>query len=478
MDTSGNRAWKVETNGVNVVPDGEKTARLRDLFWLWFGANIGILGILYGVIIMGFHLGFLQAILAAGIGSLSFVLVGVLSVAGRDGGLPMFVLSRTVFGFIGNRAPALVNWLNLLGWESVMAITGALSLQALFDILPGVKATAGSLITGAVVFIFLVAVFSLFGYATLVFVQKIAVWVFGGLTLWVILLLLRHTTWQGLMLAPSGSWFRGFLPAVSIIIAGTGISWSVAAADYSRYVSRQSSTRSLILAVALGGAIPLFVLMLTGILVASRMPDLASAANPIAVIGSALPGWMTIPYLIAVVGGLIAEANLSLYSSGLNLMAMGVRLPRQKTIWFDAVITLLTAGYVLFFRPDFIASFEAFLTLIGVGLAAWAGVFLADWWWLRRHSGYGAENLSQTRLHPQTAQFNWFVLLSWGVGIGVGLLLTATSLYTGPLAKGVFAVSNLGVIVAFLLSGLLNSAALILRRREVSRSGSSYHSPS
>ncbi len=477
MDVSGNRAWKIETNGVNVVPDRERTARPRDLFWLWFGANIGILGILYGVIIMGFHLGFLQATLAAGVGSLSFVLVGVLSVAGRDGGQPMFVLSRNVFGSVGNRAPALVNWLNLLGWESVMVITGALSLQALFDTLFGLRATAESLIAGGVTFTFLVAVFSLFGYATVVLVQKIAVWGFGGLTLWVIMLLLRRAPWHGLMLAPDGSWLRGFLPAVSIIIAGTAISWSVAAADYSRYVSRQSSARSLVLAVTLGGAIPLFVLMLTGILVANRMPNLASAANPIAAIGSALPGWMTIPYLIAVVVGLIAEADLSLYSSGLNLMAMGVRLPRQKTIWIDAVITLAAAGYILFFRPDFISSFEAFLTLIGVGLAAWAGAFVADWWWLRRHSGYAVENRDEKGgLIAKISQFNWLTLLSWGVGVGVGLLLTATSLYTGPLAKGVFAVSNLGVTAAFAISGVLNTAALIVRRRRVFSSGAPFRS--
>lgn len=454
MDSSGNRPWKMETNGVNVIPDEEKTARPRDLFWLWFGANIGILGIVYGVIIVGFHLSFLQAVLAAGIGSLSFVLVGVLSVAGRDGGVPMFVLSKAVFGLVGNRAPALVNWLNLLGWESVMMITGALSLQALFDTFFGLGTTAGSLIAGVAVFAFLVVAFSLFGYATLILVQKIAAWGFGGLTLWVILSLLRHAAWRKFMFEPGGHWIQGFLPAVSIVIAGTGISWAVAAADYSRYVSRRESTRSLVFAVTLGGAIPLFALMLTGILVASRMPNLAVAANPIASIESALPRWMAIPYLIAVVGGLIAEADLSLYSSGLNLMAMGIRLPRQKTIWIDAVITLSVTGYVLFFRPDFISAFEAFLTLIGVGLAAWAGVFVVDWRGGRRHAGYSVK----------IPRFHWPALASWGIGVGAGLAMTATPLYTGPLALGVFSVSNLGVLAAFFLSGFLNAMALIMRK--------------
>jgi hypothetical protein len=38
-----NRPWPVETNGINKIPDRLRTGSVRDLFWIWFAANIGIL---------------------------------------------------------------------------------------------------------------------------------------------------------------------------------------------------------------------------------------------------------------------------------------------------------------------------------------------------------------------------------------------------------------------------------------------------
>ncbi|QQE79679.1 cytosine permease [Alicyclobacillus sp. SO9] len=446
-----NQLWKSELNGVNVIQDDEKTATPRDLFWIWFGANIGILGILYGGIIVGFKLSFLQSILAAAMGALSFALVGLLSLSGRDESVPMFVLSRRVFGHRGNWGPGVVNWINLLGWESVTVVTGTLTLQALISDVFRVPTTLFTGIVSLVVFIGLVISFSLFGYMTLLFIQKVASWGFGTLTLFVIFLLLRHATWTGAVFTSSGQWVTGFLPAVSIIVAGTGISWAPAAADYSRYVSRSAKSGRLGWAVTLGGAIPLFVLMLTGILIAHHVLNLVSSPNPILTIGSALPGWMSPVYLVTVIGGLLAEADLSLYSSGLNLMGIGIQLPRKKTIWIDAVITIVVTVFVIFIRKNFFSPFEAFLTLMGVSLAAWSGVFLGRW--MNRHRF----NRDFFQHHETGQPTNWYALGSWGISVVVGLLFTTTSIYTGPLAKGVFSVSNLGIVLAFLVGIFLQS---------------------
>ncbi len=75
---------------------------------------------------------------------------------------------------------------------------------------------------------------------------------------------------------PSGSWLTGFLPAVSVIAAGTGISWAIAGADYSRYQSPSSSSKSIFAAVMGGACLPLMLLMLAGILLSVQLPDLAS----------------------------------------------------------------------------------------------------------------------------------------------------------------------------------------------------------
>lgn len=84
----------------------ERTDRPRSLFFLYCAANIGILGLVYGAIIVGFQLSFLQAVLATVIGSFSFGIVGLMSLAGRDTGAVTFVLSRASFGFRGNLIPS------------------------------------------------------------------------------------------------------------------------------------------------------------------------------------------------------------------------------------------------------------------------------------------------------------------------------------------------------------------------------------
>jgi len=70
-----------------------------ELFWVWFAANLGIIGIVYGAIIASLGLDLWQGTVVAIVGSaLSFLLVGVLGVAGKRAGLPMLVLSRLPFG--------------------------------------------------------------------------------------------------------------------------------------------------------------------------------------------------------------------------------------------------------------------------------------------------------------------------------------------------------------------------------------------
>lgn len=103
------------------------------LIFIWFAANLGILGIVYGAVIVSYGLSFLQSILIAIIGPLSFVLVGYISVAGRDSGAITFMLSRAPFGFKGNHIPALIGWVGQVGWLSVNVSTGTLTLLALFN---------------------------------------------------------------------------------------------------------------------------------------------------------------------------------------------------------------------------------------------------------------------------------------------------------------------------------------------------------
>lgn len=72
-------ALKVESNGVNYVPESERYGHASGLFPVWFSWNVSILGITYGIYVYSLGLSVWQAISAGIIGYLlSFFLVGFL----------------------------------------------------------------------------------------------------------------------------------------------------------------------------------------------------------------------------------------------------------------------------------------------------------------------------------------------------------------------------------------------------------------
>lgn len=116
------------------VPERDKTLTPGKLFYNWFAANVGIMGFVYGAIIVSYQLSFVQAILAAFIGSLSFLIPGWVAMIGQKEGVTTFKLSRAAYGIYGNKIPNLIAWINMVGWLAVNIITGTLLLLSLFRI--------------------------------------------------------------------------------------------------------------------------------------------------------------------------------------------------------------------------------------------------------------------------------------------------------------------------------------------------------
>ena len=110
----------IEANGINVIAESERKGTPRTLFWPWCASNISVFGVAYGSYFLGFGVSFWQATIAGLLGTvLSFVLVGLVSLAGKRGSAPTMVLSRAAFGVRGNAAPTGVSWVLFVGWEGV-----------------------------------------------------------------------------------------------------------------------------------------------------------------------------------------------------------------------------------------------------------------------------------------------------------------------------------------------------------------------
>lgn len=186
---AGHSAGQLETRGIEPVPEHECNGNPLQLFWVWFAANISILGLPLGATLVAFHqLAIWQVVIVALIGAGgSFALVGVISIAGRRGRAPSLTLSRAVFGVRGNIGPTLVSLISRVGWETVNTTTAAFVLLALSSILFNTPTEAKSAPLLTLVFIAIFTLLTLavsgLGHATLLLIQKWATYVFGALNL-------------------------------------------------------------------------------------------------------------------------------------------------------------------------------------------------------------------------------------------------------------------------------------------------------
>src|SRR5688500_15985201 len=93
------RRLGVETTGIEIIDEADRTASPRDLFWPWFAANVSVFGISYAAFVLGFGISFWQAVVVTIVGIVvSFALCGIIALAGKRGSAPTMVLSRAAFG--------------------------------------------------------------------------------------------------------------------------------------------------------------------------------------------------------------------------------------------------------------------------------------------------------------------------------------------------------------------------------------------
>ena len=461
MDTtqSAGSGFRVEQNGINVIADGERKGVPRQLFWPWFSANISILAVSYGAYVLGFGISFWQALVVGVIGVVfSFLLCGFVAVAGKRGSAPTMVLSRAVFGVRGNRLASGISWLLTVGWETVLVITATLATATVFERL-GAGGGVGTQVVALVVVAGLVVGAGVLGFDVIMRVSSVITIVAAVLTVVYIVLAAPTIDLGAVAAAPAGD-VGAVVGALVLVMTGFGLGWVNVAADYSRYLPRGSSGRGVVGWTTLGGAAGPLLLLAFGLLLAGSSPDLAEAigADPVGALAAALPTWFLVPFVLVAVLGLVGGAVLDIYSSGLALLATGLRVSRPTAALVDGAIMVLGSVYVVFVAGDFQAQFIGFLITLGVPVAAWCGIMLADV--ALRRAPYAEDDLY--RPSGRYGDVQWFPVavvvvasvLGWGLVTNSNAAwLTWQGYLLGPIGgrEGAWAYANLGVLLALVL---------------------------
>ena len=449
----------IEPHGTNFISEEERHGSARSLFWPWAAGNVSLLALSYGSFFLGFGISFWQATWAAIIGTVgSFVLVGVSSLAGKRSNAPTMTLSRAAFGVKGNVLPGFLSYLIFVGWETVLVSLATLAAQTVFARLGHINHNVAGIL-GFLVAASLTVFGGVLGFHTIMKIQR---WLTSAtiiLTAGYIALTFHKINWHAVQSIHSGS-KAGFIGAMILGVTGIGLGWVNSAADYSRYLPRKTSSRAVIGWTVFGSSIVPVILVIYGALLAGSSKDLSAAiaTDPIGALTTILPTWYLIPFAIVAILGLVGGAILDLYSSGITLVSIGLPVKRHIAASFDAAIMMFGTIYFVWIAPNFSVPFQGCLITLGVPIAVWSAIFVADI--LMRKSDYAEAELFSTTGRYGIYNYRSIGLVVVGTIVGWGFV-------TNPLASwlswqgyflgliggksGAWSGANVGVLVALVI---------------------------
>ncbi|MFF3624284.1 purine-cytosine permease family protein [Streptomyces sp. NPDC002467] len=415
--------FKVETHGIDPIPDEERHGSAMDLFWLWFGSNLTFTYVINGALAVAFGLSFWQATAVVVVSGLSFFAVSAAGLSGIRTGTATLVISRAAFGVRGNFPAGVLNWVVSIGYTIVNTVVGTLALELILaqtGLAEGKPARAlALLITLALTF-----TVAMWGHATVQFAERWAAYVLAaGFGVLLVLVLPGADT-----SAPSSApGLSGWSLAFVVMLAGP-FSYLPMPADYTRYLPRTTSLKSITWTGALGGLVSSVALGVAGVAAATQtdMTDAVAGAQGL------LPGWFRPLFLALVLGGSVTNSIITLYSSSLNLQVLGIPWSRARALGISAAVTAVGSLAALFLT-DFTTSLLSFLSLLIIVFAPWGGVFLADMLLRRCHYDADALHGGSTGAYWYRAGYHPAGMAALVAGMVFAALTCDSALWTGPL---------------------------------------------
>ena len=449
-------AFNLEINGPNTIQESERKGSARSLFWPWAGANVSLLALSYGSFFLGFGISFRQATWAAFIGTIcSFFLVGISSLAGKRSNAPTMVLARASFGVKGSIVPGFLSYFIFVGWETVLVSLATLATGTVFSRIGGLDQNL-ALILGFVIAVSLTVFGGVLGFSIIMKLQKILTVITVVMTVVYIALTIDTVNWSAVTAIKDGS-TQGFIGALIFGITGIGLGWVNCAADYSRYLPRSVSSKAVVGWTVFGASVVPIILVIYGAALSASSKDLneAIAMDPIGALTSLLPTWFLIPFALVAILGLVGGAILDLYSSGLALVSIGVPIKRHQAAIIDALIMLAGSIYIVWIADNFFYPFQGFLITLGVPVAVWSAIFVADV--IMRKKAYSQTDLYNPQGMYGSINKGSIALMAIGTGVGWGFVtntfapwLSWQGYLLGVIGgkEGPWAYANVGVIFA------------------------------
>lgn len=364
----------IETEGVDVIPESDRTRGFWGIFVIWAGFSIVITNFLLGSLTV-------NAGLTTGIAALvvSILAVGVIVYLGTkiaaEEGTAGTTAMRAAFGINGRAIPALATVLATVGWFGVQTGIVASSTQGILQNF-GVSFPFMFEILALVLGLVMASV-AIFGYESIEVLNKIAVPIMAVL---LALVMYQIVTQYGLNLSAGGGGMS-FWAALNVFPAATA-AFLIVAMDYGRYGTPEDSSGPS-WGATLAWVVFGIVLAVIGILAAQAAGDW----NPVNIMVELGLGWVGLLLLVA---GSWTTNVTNVYVGGIALSQLTGMNRAGMTTLTGAIGTVLAIAGIFSF-----GGITAFLSALTITLVPTTGVLLVHYFLFEK--GFDSEALFQKR---------------------------------------------------------------------------------
>ncbi|MFM6971352.1 MAG: purine-cytosine permease family protein [Rhodoluna sp.] len=466
----------IEHVDLSSVPNSTRRSKPVSQFWAWLALGGSVLPVGLAWIVSQSEISFSQAALAIFAGTFaSALVVAIGALAGKRSGLPTLMLSRAAFGIYGNIAPGFVLTVVRFFWSmAIVATTLVLMsdwLGTSYFLTFDNYTTNHWIIIGSFAFIVIAGVtLAIFGGRVLYRAQQVA-GIVGILSVAAIAIAVGKDLSVDSLLAEPSTSNTQMIAAAVLTFSIFGLAWTSASSDFARKLTTSARGASVIGWTVLAlTVIPTIVAVFALVVFGSVSSDTARLATIIPDIANWAAPWLGYVLLGSAAVTFIVILAMSLYASNLSLHSLGVKL---KPAIAQPILGLIFVGGAIY---EFIRvgasgiwyNLSGYALVIGIPVAAWSGIFVADI--LIRRIAYHEISLSRSYGFYKT--FNVANLIGWLVASAAGLGLIKSELpeftWTGYLIQYVgreeFWVNTSVALVASFALALLFPVALGIPR--------------
>ncbi|MFI9552158.1 purine-cytosine permease family protein [Nonomuraea endophytica] len=417
----------LERRSIDIIPADERTGRPRDLFSIWFAANIGPLTFVTGGIApLVYGLDFWWSLIALLVGLLlGGLAMSLHSAQGPQLGVPQMIQSRGQFGVRGSLIVLVVVLIMYVGIYAANIVSGAQSVNAVLPAVPIWLLSALFAVVGLVVCVVGYQLIHLIGRViTMVSVATVGVLVVGMAVMGNVpaaVFQIGQPTLRGFLgtMAVGALWLIAFAPYVS---------------DYSRYMpARTASLRSTFwwtyAGAVLGGIVPMAV----GVIV-----SIAVRGDVLTGMPQVLGGPLSTVALLSFAAVIMHFNAMNLYGAVLAVVTIVQTfrsrwLPgtRERAV-IGAAMVAVASFVALLMSDDFVTGFTNLIILLQYVFIPWTAVNLVDFYLVRK-GRYAVQDF----FLPDGGRYGLYdkpALIAYTVGILVEIPFMSTILYTGPVA--------------------------------------------